>query len=660
LLAALAVSVAAAHTPPPFPSDLEPFGACLGRPATGSCARFDFNADGLINFGDIGPFAQELVPLFAFDLNGDRIIDARPAPASADRAAFQACLGQPGTGDCAIADFDGSGVVDGADQAIFAAGLQDALAFDFNGDGVAAYFSFINHPPVIHLGDADAGSTLDRDFFPDQEAAFYATATDTDDDAISYEIAEPSVRFFPAPASAPTLEMVILGDIDRDGAVTPEDVDEVAEAAAEDEYDPSFDLDSDGAVDGADLALVQSLVGTRRSGVYVSLGHPPLGQVEIALVAIDQHGAEDRLTARITILDPDALSGYESYDDVLVVVNDEAPLSQQIADAFVAARDIPSENVVHIATPARELIPRSVYESAVRAPIAQYLADHDLADRIDYIVTTKGVPLRVAEPRLHDNFSVDAGLTTIGSPLPPTGPRSDRDGATFTDVFINPYRGDEFPFSHRTYGIYLVTRLTGYTLDDVLAIIDRSSAALGSRGRFVLDVSPGRDNAAFRLGNDWLRAAAASTQAADYDTLLDESHTFVTGETGVLGYGSWGSNDGDASRFTVHAIPGFTWAPGSVASTIVSTSGRTFTAPPRYGQSLIADLIAEGASAAAGHVAEPFLGGVANIGVLFDRYTKGYNLADSYWMAAGQLSWMDVLVGDPKMRINDRLLEDDG
>ena len=659
-LASLLATGALAHSPPPFDSDLAVLGGCFGQPPQGICARFDLDGDGRIDFHDFALFRSAIAPIFAYDLNGDWIVDTRPAPASADRAAFESCVGQAASGACAAADYDGSGAVDAADRGLFEAGLLQALDFDFTGDGVAAYFTFVNHRPEIRLGDADAGFTLDRDLFPGSAAGFYAWAFDADGDTVALEIGEPLVRFLAPLPTAPVLDPVLLGDVDGDGAVTAEDVAEIEEAVSEeDDYEPRLDLDSDGLVDGADVALARSLRGQSRAAVFVSLRGLPLGRFEFGLVATDEHGAEDRLTVRLTVLDPAALEHYDDYEDVLVVVNDEAPVSQQIADAFVAAREIPAENVVHISAPPRELVPRSVYEADIRAPIADYLENTGLARRIDYIVTTKGVPLRVAEPKLADNFSVDAGLTTIGSPFPPTFRRSDRNGTPYEDVAINPYRGQEFPFSHATYGIYLVTRLTGYSVEDAIALIERASSARGSRGRFVFDVSPGRDNAAFRLGNDWLRHAAAATRAAGYDTLLDQSHTFVTGETGVLGYGSWGSNDGDSARFTQHAIPHFTWAPGSVASTIVSTSGRTFTAPPRYGQSLIADLIAEGASAAAGHVAEPFLGGVADIGVLFDRYVKGYNLADSYWMAAGQLSWMDVIVGDPKMRINDRLLEDD-
>jgi hypothetical protein len=143
---------------------------------------------------------------------------------------------------------------------------------------------------------------------------------------------------------------------------------------------------------------------------------------------------------------------------------------------------------------------------------------------------------------------------------------------------------------------------------------------------------------------------AEVTSAAGYDTILDETDRFVNEESGVLGYASWGSND---ANDTNHAISGFAWVPGALAETFVSTSARSFTAPPAYGQSLIADLIAEGVTGAKGYVFEPFLSAIARPDILFDRYLRGFNLADSYYMSSRFMSWMDVVVGDPKTRIRD-------
>jgi hypothetical protein len=33
--------------------------------------------------------------------------------------------------------------------------------------------------------------------------------------------------------------------------------------------------------------------------------------------------------------------------------------------------------------------------------------------------------------------------------------------------------------------------------------------------------------------------------------------------------------------------------------------------------------------------------------ILFDRYTRGYNLAESYYMASRCIKWRDLIIGDP-------------
>jgi hypothetical protein len=126
---------------------------------------------------------------------------------------------------------------------------------------------------------------------------------------------------------------------------------------------------------------------------------------------------------------------------------------------------------------------------------------------------------------------------------------------------------------------------------------------------------------------------------------------FLTARSDVAGYVSWGSNDFHADEYCDHAIPGHRWSPAALAETYVSTSARTFCPPPSYGQSLVADLLEEGASGVKGYVYEPYVSSMADAAVLFDRYTGGSTLAESFFMASRYLSWMDVVVGDPKTTV---------
>jgi tetratricopeptide (TPR) repeat protein len=97
--------------------------------------------------------------------------------------------------------------------------------------------------------------------------------------------------------------------------------------------------------------------------------------------------------------------------------------------------------------------------------------------------------------------------------------------------------------------------------------------------------------------------------------------------------------------------------PGALASWFVSTSARTFTAPPPgwspgsgyagSAQSLVADLIAEGVTGTVGFVYEPYLDATARPQILFPAYRAGFTLAESFYMALPFLSWQAVVVGDP-------------
>ncbi|HCM73924.1 MAG TPA: hypothetical protein DIS87_07280, partial [Armatimonadetes bacterium] len=62
-------------------------------------------------------------------------------------------------------------------------------------------------------------------------------------------------------------------------------------------------------------------------------------------------------------------------------------------------------------------------------------------------------------------------------------------------------------------------------------------------------------------------------------------------------------------------------------------------------QSLIADLIRGGVTGVKGYVSEPYTFAMADPQVLFDRYTRGYTLAESFYAASPILKWKDLVIG---------------
>jgi tetratricopeptide (TPR) repeat protein len=64
-------------------------------------------------------------------------------------------------------------------------------------------------------------------------------------------------------------------------------------------------------------------------------------------------------------------------------------------------------------------------------------------------------------------------------------------------------------------------------------------------------------------------------------------------------------------------------------------------------QSLTGDLIRDGVTGAAGHVAEPYLDATIRPDILFPAYVRGANLAEAFYAAMPYLSWQTIVVGDP-------------
>jgi uncharacterized protein (TIGR03790 family) len=340
--------------------------------------------------------------------------------------------------------------------------------------------------------------------------------------------------------------------------------------------------------------------------------------------------------------------------NVMLVVNKRSADSKAIADYYARRRAVPPINVCQIDTPDVETIGRYAFNNEIAAPVRQCLESRKLTDKILYIVTTLGVPLRVdgIGGRNGEFAAVDSELTLLytqiqmGSAIP------------LMAGYSNPYFMKEgIPFEHPRFPIYLVTRLAAYDRAGVFRLIDSALQAV-NRGKFVIDLLD-HDNT---NGNSLLDAAVKLLPADR--VVVDRTEKVLKDRTEVIGYASWGSNDpARRDRFL-----GFKWLPGAIMTEYVSTNARTFKRPPdtwKIGnnwrdkslmwadspQSLIADYLLEGVTGAAGHTYEPYLHATPRPDLLLPSYFKGRNLAESYYVSIPFLSWQNVVVGDPLCRL---------
>ena len=349
----------------------------------------------------------------------------------------------------------------------------------------------------------------------------------------------------------------------------------------------------------------------------------------------------------------------QSGENVLVVAHGGRPDSLRIAEHYARGREISADQIVRLELPpdVGDEIARRDFDQLIQNPLANWLTRHAAQDRILFIVLTRGVPLRITGTTGRNGTvaSVDSELTLLyrrmtGEWVSPVG---------FVE---NPYFqgerpvGQMRPFTHRDHDTYLVTRLDGFTADDAMALADRGRTP-STEGRFVLDMKVSRRDS----GNAWLREAANRLRAQGFQdrVRLETGPEVVKGESNLLGYYSWGSNDPAIRERDLD----LEFVPGALAAMFVSTDARTFREPPpewtvgewsqKAGyfagspQSLTGDLIRAGATGAAGHVAEPYLDGSVRPHILFPAYTAGLTLAEAFYAAIPYLSWQTVIVGDP-------------
>ncbi len=312
---------------------------------------------------------------------------------------------------------------------------------------------------------------------------------------------------------------------------------------------------------------------------------------------------------------------YDDYSDVMLVCNSDSSVSQEICSYFIEKRivkDFNNSNIVNLTNvSASETISDTEFEKIFN----QINETLQSSGEINYIVTTKGVPLRTG------NRAVDSKLMA-------------RFGST------NNYYAKEDIFTQEVYDGYLVTRLTGNNVNDTKRMLDNSDLAIsdGLSGEFIINCYGG-------YGNHNCISANSTISSNGYATNYNDTG-FVKNTHNLSGYVSWGSNAfgiGYSGSNANSSAWNLSFKPGALAETYVSTSARTFnTYPWSSGQSLISDMIKYNVTGVKGYVYEPYLYAITNVDILWSRYLSGYNLADSYYMSSSQRDWMDVVIGDPK------------
>ncbi len=373
------------------------------------------------------------------------------------------------------------------------------------------------------------------------------------------------------------------------------------------------------------------------------------------------------------IVQPAAGATSREASATVVLYNTKSPEARELAEYYARARQIPAGQVVGLECPEAEEISREEYKSNIEEPL-RYLFEQNgwweirigldgqkevARNRIRYVALIRGFPLKIR--------------TTVqppepGKPAPSPNPRNtntidSRDEASVDSelavlgafrespfgVIPNPYFRRFTPIldSETIRGLLLVGRLDAATTADVKRMIDDSIYAEenGLYGWAYID-RRSTPESGYREGDEWLQNAATECWNHGIPVILDNMpDVFPSGfpvTEAALYYGWYAGNISGAL-----ASADTSFQRGAIAVHIHSFSAASLRNPSSY---WCAPLVARGAAATLGNVYEPYLTLTAHLDVFNERLLKGFTLAESAYMSARVLSWMNVVVGDPLYR----------
>ena len=341
-------------------------------------------------------------------------------------------------------------------------------------------------------------------------------------------------------------------------------------------------------------------------------------------------------------------------EGVLVVMNEISEDSQKVASAYMKLREIPAENLCRIVCPEDETISRSVFDRQIRDRIWQYLREKDLYRKISFIVTTKGVPLRIASAvgdsgsrerraaRFRDEASVDSELTLLARQIPVRG------------ALPNPYLHNEGDFDSTRFGMYLVARLDAPSAETAIDMVRRTLAveeasSYGSRGFARFDLHPD--------GGDFERDFAKRLNRdirCNYELLREQGRLHgrvaLPEKTNLPLYRE---NAAFSTFFYVGHGAGpykpevFSWVQGAVGVCVDPLTAETLRSAEG---SWAAHALEEGLCGTIGSVYHPGRENHISIANLYWYLNEGFTWAEAAYMCIPGLSWQSVVLGDPLYR----------
>lgn len=349
---------------------------------------------------------------------------------------------------------------------------------------------------------------------------------------------------------------------------------------------------------------------------------------------------------------------------VVILANSRQPESVRLAEFYAEKRAIPAANIIALPLPEAESITWREFIDQVYQPLQDELyrrgwlegTSSTLLDRlgrrryaptgnrISYLVTCRGVPLRIYnDPTLIEEKVVRRVLTQFAT----------NEGAVDSELSLlgqgayenlgmlpNALYANDQALSLDAQLVVKVSRLDGPTWESARHLVTSALDAerTGVAGRYYVDIG-GPD----KEGDKWLAATQAQLQELGFDGDTESSRaTFDPAARfdAPMFYFGWytSSLNGPFLR------EGFAFPPGAIALHIYSFSAATLHADAN---AWCGAFIARGVTATVGNVFEPYLGFTHHPDLLLKALGAGKNFGDAVYYALPSLSWKAIALGDP-------------
>jgi uncharacterized protein (TIGR03790 family) len=351
---------------------------------------------------------------------------------------------------------------------------------------------------------------------------------------------------------------------------------------------------------------------------------------------------------------------YPGPDSVAVLASQDSAESVALADAYAKFRAVPLKQVCKIpGIPQTDDVSLADYQTKILAPFEACLTTNGVHDRIEAVLVTRGVPMRVVVPISAGTTNVsltgvlalwESTLLNSTTPLLGQEPGSGCGSGCYSALWKNPLLLLNKPYAagytanlyNVTWHPLLVTMLHGRSQADAQMLIDSAQNAEkngGAKGTFMF--MDGADSARNVLDGDFPQIISQLKTLGYTDAQEVPFNSDLTGKTLASFF------VGTASLGTT--IEGNTYLPGSLIDNLTSygavpqnfaTTGETQVSISRW--------VEKGVAGAHGTVDEP-LNNVFPRRLMIVDYVKGATLAEAYFRWLPYQYWKNLVLGDPML-----------